>query len=85
MSWGLHYYEQQDKNNRAQFPEIFSAENGRPSFVEGEDDEAQDMSKDAGWKYEIPENLREPGDLEEDYYYEEDDPLQQQNSDVFHE
>ena len=37
MSWGLHFYEQQDKVNRAHFPEIYDAKDGRPSIIEDDD------------------------------------------------
>ena len=90
MSWGLHFYEQQDKVNRAHFPDVYDAANGRPTIEEGTDEEEdpiQESKEIVDWKYNPPDKLRGAGDgeLEEDYYYEEDDPLQQPNQDVFHE
>mmetsp|Transcript_16084 Transcript_16084/g.20403 ORF Transcript_16084/g.20403 Transcript_16084/m.20403 type:complete len:110 (+) Transcript_16084:735-1064(+) len=96
MSWGLHFYEQQDKVNRAHFPEIYDSKDGRPTIEEGGTDEEEEQLQQnhevVDWKYSPPERLRGKGGandqhdlVEEDYYYEEDDPLQQQNSDIFHE
>lgn len=39
MSWGLHFYEQQDRVNRAHFPEIFDSKDGRPTIEDGDDSE----------------------------------------------
>ena len=86
MSWGLHFYEQQDKVNRAHFPDVYDAKDGRPTIEEGTDEDEEDKNQESreivDWKYQPPDKLRSgkvsngEANLEEDYYYEEDDPLQ---------
>ena len=61
MSWGLHFYEQQDKVNRAQFPDVYDARDGRPTIEEGtdeEDDTIQESKEIVDWKYNPPDKLR---------------------------
>ena len=61
MSWGLHFYEQQDKVNRAHFPDVYDAKDGRPTIEEGtdeEDDPIQESREIVDWKYNPPDKLR---------------------------